>query len=230
MQLGRDLVAHALHRYGHELAETSLAVAAERLGKHDVEEMFISVGEGSMKASEVVVAAFPGLLERVKKDEKRRPMEAEKARLYVKGGGLTPGVGMHFAECCSPIPGDRIIGVQEPGKGIVIHTIDCDRLEQFEQASESWVDLAWTQTALDRTLAVARILATVENARGVLAQMCGIIAENEGNILNLRMTKRTTDFFDMVFDIEVADARHLVNILAALRTSKAVKDVERVRG
>jgi len=229
-RLGRDLVAHALHRYGHELAETALKEAAERLGKHDEEDVFIAVGEGSIKASAVAVAAFPGLEERVRKDEGRRPMELEKAKLYVKGGELTPGVALHFAECCTPIPGDRIIGVQEPGKGVIVHTIDCDKLEDLEDIAGAWVDLAWTQTALQRTLAVGRIVATVENKRGVLADLCKIIAENEGDIINLRLAKRTADFFEMVFDIEVADARHLTNILAAMRTSKAVKEAERVRG
>jgi len=227
-RLGRDLVAHALHRYGHELADTALKAAAERLGKADEEELFAAVGEGLIKPSTVAVAAFPGLEERVRKDAGRKPMEAEKAKLYVKGGDLTAGVALHFAECCSPIPGDRIIGVQEPGRGMTVHTIDCEKLDALEGAE--WIDLAWTQTALNRTLAVGRIIATVENKRGVLADLCRIIAENEGDILNLRLAKRTIDFFDMIFDIEVADARHLTNILAAMRTSKAVKEAERVKG
>jgi GTP diphosphokinase / guanosine-3',5'-bis(diphosphate) 3'-diphosphatase len=230
-RLGRDLVAHALHRYGHELADTALKQAAEKLGKHDEEELFVAVGEGLIKASAVAVAAFPGLEARVRKDEGRRPMEREKAKLYVKGGDLTPGVALHFAECCSPIPGDRIIGVHVPGKGVEVHTIDCETLAALEDDPNlTWVDLAWTQTALHKTLATGRIIATVENKRGVLAELCGIIAENEGDILNLRLVKRTVDFFDMIFDIEVADARHLTNILAAMRTSKAVTEVERVKG
>ncbi|MDX2277010.1 MAG: bifunctional (p)ppGpp synthetase/guanosine-3',5'-bis(diphosphate) 3'-pyrophosphohydrolase [Hyphomonadaceae bacterium] len=229
-KLGRELVAHALHRYDHDLAQTNLAEAAQRLGKHDEEEVFVSVGEGSLKAAAVAVAAFPGLEERVRKDELRRPMEREKAKLYVKGGALTPGVALHFAECCTPIPGDRIIGVQVPGKGVMVHTIDCETLAKFEDSDAAWVDLAWTQTALNRTLAVGRVIATVENTRGVLAELCRIIAENEGDILNLRIAKRTADFFDIIFDIEVADAKHLTNIVAAMRASKAIKDVERVRG
>lgn len=231
IKLGRDLVTHALHRYGHDLSDTSLHKAAQRLGKQSEEELYISVGEGSLKATAVAVAAFPGLEERVRKDEARRPMEREKAKIYVKGSSLTPGIGLHFAECCSPIPGDRIIGVQEPGKGLVIHTIDCERLEALEEAPDTtWIDLEWTKTALDRTLSVGRVVATVENARGALADLCRIIAENEGDIINLKLLRRTTDFFDMQFDIEVADARHLTNLIAGMRTSKAVKDVERVRG
>ncbi|HVK80351.1 MAG TPA: RelA/SpoT family protein, partial [Verrucomicrobiae bacterium] len=231
MRLGRDLVAHALHRYGHELADTALKQAAERLGKEDEEDLFIAVGEGTLKANAVAVAAFPGLEEKVRKDSGRKPMEAEKAKLYVKGSELTPGVALHFAECCSPIPGDRIIGVHIPNKGVVIHTIDCEQLAVLEDDKDvTWVDLAWTPTALNRALATSRVIVTVENKRGVLADLCRTIAENEGDIINLRLAKRTADFFDMLFDIEVADAKHLTNILAAMRTSKAVKEVERVKG
>jgi GTP pyrophosphokinase/guanosine-3',5'-bis(diphosphate) 3'-pyrophosphohydrolase len=157
-------------------------------------------------------------------------MQADKARVYVKGGGLQPGVSLHFAPCCTPIPGDRIVGVLEPGKGVVVHTIDCETLSAFDDRDEAWIDLAWTNEALDRALAVARIEATVENARGVLAGLCKIIADNEGDILNVRMAHRTEDFFDMIFDVEVADARHLANILAAMRASKSVREVERLRG
>ncbi len=227
-KLGRELVAHALHRHGHDLAETSLKSAAARLGKHDEDEVFVAVGEGLVKPSAVVVAAFPGLEDKVRREEGRKPMAADKAKLYVKGGDLTPGVALHFAEDCTPIPGDRIVGVLEPGKGVVVHTIDCETLAR--ESETEWIDLAWTQTALHRTLAVGRIVATVENKRGVLADLCRVIAENEGDILNLRLSKRTTEFFDMIFDIEVADARHLTNIVAAMRTSKAVIEVERVRG
>jgi len=229
-KLGRDLLQHALHRHGHNLADTTLKDAAERLGKHDEDELFVAVGEGTLKPTAVVVAAFPGLEEKVRRDEGRKPMETEKAKLYVKGGDLTPGVALHFGTCCTPIPGDRIIGVQIPGKGVEIHTIDCDKLAELEADGNEWVDLAWTHTAMNRTLAVGRIIATVENKRGVLAELCGIIAENEGDILNLRIASRTTEFFDMVFDIEVADAKHLTNILAAMRTVRAVKEAERVRG
>ncbi len=230
LKLGRELVTHALRRHGHELADTVLVVAAERLGRNDEAELFIAVGEGAIKPSAVVTAAFPGLEEKVRKEEGRKPMEAEKAKLYVKGSDLTPGVALHFGECCSPIPGDRIVGVQVAGEGVMIHTIDCDQLAALEETTDVWIDLAWTPTALSRTLAVGRLVATVENKRGVLAELCSAIAENEGDILNLKIARRSSEFFEMIFDVEVADARHLTNILAALRTSKAVKDVERVRG
>ena len=143
---------------------------------------------------------------------------------------LSPGGALHFAECCSPIPGDRIVGVQSEGRGVDIHTIDCERLAGLEEEGAEWIDLAWTEQAREHALAVGRIIATVENTRGALAQLCKIIADHQGNILDVHTTKRTPDFFDMRFDVEVADVKHLTNILAAMRTSKAVREVERVRG
>jgi GTP pyrophosphokinase/guanosine-3',5'-bis(diphosphate) 3'-pyrophosphohydrolase len=192
--------------------------------------MLVGVGEGQLRANMVAATAFPGLQEKLNiAQDTREPIEARKARLYVQGGHLTPGVALHFAECCSPVPGDRIVGVQTKGQGVTIHTIDCERLAEFDEESADWIDLAWTDEARDHALAVGRIVAVVENARGALAQLCKIIADHEGNILDVRIKRGANNFFDMRFDIEVADVKHLANILAAMRTSKAVREVERVR-
>jgi GTP pyrophosphokinase/guanosine-3',5'-bis(diphosphate) 3'-pyrophosphohydrolase len=227
-RLGRELVAQALARYGRRLNETALKEAAHKLNQASEDDLFVAVGEGAIRAYAVAAAAFPGLAERLKIEDEREPIEARKARLYVQGGQVTPGVALHFAECCSPIPGDRIVGVQSPGRGVMIHTIDCERLAAEENAE--WIDLAWTEAARSHALAVGRIHATVENVRGALAQLCRIIADHQGNILDVHTTKRSPHFFEMRFDVEVADVKHLTNILAAMRTSKAVREVERVRG
>ncbi|MFZ4121999.1 MAG: RelA/SpoT family protein [Caulobacterales bacterium] len=228
-KLGKDLVTHGLHRYGHDIANVSLKDAALRLGHDEVEDLFVAVGAGEIRATAVAASAFPGLAEKIKKDSQRSSMVPEKARLYVEGGKLTPGISLHLGTCCSPIPGDRIVGVQDPGRGVMVHTIDCEVLGEQDAASTEWFDLAWTATARNSVLGVGRIAVTVENARGVLAHLCGIIADHEGDLLNIRTARRSVDFFDLVFDVEVADAKHLTNILAALRTSKAVRAVERLR-
>jgi GTP pyrophosphokinase/guanosine-3',5'-bis(diphosphate) 3'-pyrophosphohydrolase len=229
-RLGRDLVAQALERLGRELKDTSLIEAARKLDYAHEADLFVGVGEGQVRASVVAATAFPGLSETLKvSQDAREPIEERKARLYVQGGHLTPGVAVHFAACCSPLPGDRIVGVQTKGHGVTIHTIDCERLAELDEEAE-WIDLAWTEAAREHALAVGRIVAVVENARGVLAQLCKIIADHEGNILDIHTKRRAENFFDMRFDIEVADVRHLTNILAAMRTSKAVREVERVRG
>jgi GTP pyrophosphokinase/guanosine-3',5'-bis(diphosphate) 3'-pyrophosphohydrolase len=167
----------------------------------------------------------------------RRKIEGGKdATLYVGGGGLTPGVSLHFAHCCSPVPGDRIVGIlREDGAnsqdgGLDVHTIDCPRLAEFEDHEELWRDLNWTPEAERSTISMTRLHATIQNAPGVLGQVCTIIGEAGGNIVNLRMHHRQSDFFDTDIDVEVRDAKHLTNIQAALRACPSVETVDRTRG
>jgi GTP diphosphokinase / guanosine-3',5'-bis(diphosphate) 3'-diphosphatase len=229
VRLGREFVDAALKRIGHDLQETDLDEAVGRLQYGTADDLFFDVGEGRLTAHEVAGAAFPGLAERIRNDEDRAPIEDLRARMFVDGGDLTPGVSLHFAPCCSPIPGDRIIGVLAGADGVMIHTIDCETLAKSDVDAAQWIDLGWTEQAKDHGLAVSRIQAVVQNTKGALAQLCKIIAENDGNILNVRSVKRAHDFFDLVFDVEVADLRHFTNILAAMRSSKMVREVERLR-
>src|SRR5580700_6551598 len=128
------------------------------------------------------------------------------------------------------MPGDRIVGIAEAGKGLTIHAIDCAQLGTFEDREELWRDLQWTPEAERNTLSDARLHATVRDAPGVLGQTCTIIGEAGGNIVGVNMRHRHSDFFDVDFDVEVKDARHLTHIAAALRACPSVETVERARG
>ena len=65
--------------------------------------------------------------------------------------GLIPGMAVHFAGCCHPLPGDRIVGIVTTGKGVTIHTIDCETLESFADTPERWLDVAWDDDATAST-------------------------------------------------------------------------------
>jgi GTP diphosphokinase / guanosine-3',5'-bis(diphosphate) 3'-diphosphatase len=128
------------------------------------------------------------------------------------------------------VPGDRIVGIIEPeGEGLTIHTIDCEQLEAFEDREDLWRDLQWTPEAERNTISRARLTATVRNAPGMLGQACSVIGEAGGNIVNLRMRHRQQDFFDIEFELEVKDARHLTHIAAALRANPSVETVDRAK-
>ena len=140
-------------------------------------------------------------------------------------------MSLHFADCCSPVPGDRIVGILQPsGEGLTVHTIDCPRLAEYEDQDDVWRDLHWTTQAEENTVSRARLMATIRNAPGVLGQVCTLIGEARGNIVNMRMHHRQSDFFDVDLDIDVTSARHLTNIAAALRACPSVETVDRVKG
>ena len=139
-------------------------------------------------------------------------------------------MAVHFAMCCYPLPGDRIVGIVTTGKGVTIHTIDCETLENHAETPERWLDVAWEMDSESLDVHVARVYLTVLNAPGSLGNLSTVIAKNEGNISNLKITERSREFFDMVIDVEVRDVKHLTNIIAALRATPVINSVERARG
>jgi GTP pyrophosphokinase/guanosine-3',5'-bis(diphosphate) 3'-pyrophosphohydrolase len=232
LKLGRSAVEQAFARAGKAMTDLSLRPAFERFMVHNEDELYEAVGRGRVAPAAVVEAIFPGLKdsERAAVAARTKIEDGKAGRLYIRGGGLTPGVSVHFAPCCSPVPGDRIVGILQPDVGLTVHTIDCERLVEFEDREELWRDLQWTPEAEQNTIASARLRATIRNAPGVLGQACTIIGEAGANILNLKMAHRQSDFFDVDFDVEVLDAKHLTNLAAALRACPSVETVDRVRG
>ena len=232
-RIGKVIAEHAFLREGKEFRENKLDDALKRLELDSVEAMYLELGRGRITSSDVLEAVYPGHREmRKAKPGDRELIQDEKGGLYVAGRGLTPGVSLHFASCCSPIPGDRIVGVMRPEKGIEVHVIDCQVLAGFEDEDgegEGWIDLRWTPEALSDAVSIGRVNATVRNEPGALAEIAGAVGEARGNIANIRTLTRSKDFFDMSFDIEVFDARHLSNIVAALKTCERVISVERAR-
>lgn len=232
IKLGRVSTSQAFGRLNKTLEGLTLRPALEKLKFTSEDELFEAVGRMRLVPSKVVEALFPGLNdeERAAVTERVRIADGTNARLYLQGGGLTPGISAFFAPCCSPVPGDRIVGIAVPDKGLEIHTIDCPRLEDFEDNPEAWQDVQWSPAADKHTVSISRLAATVRNAPGALGLVCSIIGEARGNIINLKMNLRQSDFFDVQIDIEVFDNKHLTHIAAALRACPSVETVDRALG
>lgn len=231
VKLGRVIAESAFRREGKELRKSNLNDALRRLEVDDENRLYEELGRNRITGADLLDAVFPG-----RKDAKRlrgRPrwlIREEKAQLFVRGKDkdLTPGVTLHFAKCCTPLPGDRIVGILQPEIGVEVHTIDCDTLADFDEDKDRWVDLDWTPEA-EKATAMSRVLVTVVHEAGVLAEIAQIVGENNGNITDVSTLNRSTDFFDMRLDIEVLDAKHLSHIIAALRASRSVVKAKRAQ-
>jgi len=229
-RIGSMLADHAFAREDKDFSESSLTDALKRLSMETVDELYEALGRGQLSIQAFMKAVFPGResTKAINEYASRDLIEDRTAKLYVKGDGLTPGVSLHLADCCSPIPGDRIVGFQNEGRGVMIHTIDCDVLANLEDQQDNWLDLGWRRAA-EQTASIGRITATVEHVPGALADVTKIIGEAGGNLTNIKTLKRSPTFFDMIFDVEVTDNRHLSQIVAALRASAYVVAAKRAR-
>jgi GTP pyrophosphokinase/guanosine-3',5'-bis(diphosphate) 3'-pyrophosphohydrolase len=232
IRLGRASLDQTLERAGKSRANVSLRPALDRFGVSTDDDLFHAIGRGRVMPGDVLDVMFPGLkdAERQAATARQRIESGKGARLYVKGQKLKAGSVMSFCPICNPVPGDRIVGIAVgDGREVMVHSIDCSELAAHEGHDDVWRDLQWTAEAERNTVSFARLRATIGNAPGVLGQACTIIGEAGGNIVGVHMKRRHSEFFDVDFELDVRDARHLTNIAAALRACPPIETVERPR-
>jgi (p)ppGpp synthase/HD superfamily hydrolase len=245
--LGRRIVERLFQRAKKEYSDEKLQGALPRLARTSIDDVMSAVGRGEMKASDVARAMYPDY-----KDE-RAAITAPKAEsgwfglkkatavkfkvpdlgkkasaIPIRGiGGDLP---VRFAPNGGAVPGDRIVGILTPGEGITIYPIQSPTLKEFEEKPESWLDVRWDVDDIEPQRFPAQISVQSVNEPGSLAQIAQVIAENDGNIDNIRMTRQSPDFTSLVIDLEVYDLKHLTAIIAQLRAKAVVANVERVNG
>ena len=230
LDLGRAIVQKSFRQEGQEFSERPLEGVLKTFNCSTVDDLYVAVGQGLATGRAVVNAAFPQ-----RQEIKAKVVSLDRARRRVKRNdmavpirGLIPGMALHFAGCCHPLPGDRIVGIVTTGKGVTIHTIDCETLESFAETPERWLDVAWSND--EDAIHVGRLNVTIANEPGNLGSLTTVIGKQGGNISNLKITNRSPDFFEIMIDIEVADVKHLTTIIAALRATPVINSVERARG
>ncbi|MEP5699956.1 MAG: bifunctional (p)ppGpp synthetase/guanosine-3',5'-bis(diphosphate) 3'-pyrophosphohydrolase [Sneathiella sp.] len=232
VELGRSIAEKAFRTDGKPFAEKALSPVLKVWGLETIEDIYYSLGDGTHTGRHLLDIVFPGekkkaVEENVPPVSKPRPAKRKKNEHAVPIRGLIPGMALHLAGCCHPLPGDRIVGIVTTGKGVTIHTIHCDTLEQFAEVPERWLDVSWEQESQESDLLIGRIAVVMANEPGALSSITSTIAANSGNINNLVISNRSQDFFEMRIDIQVRDVKHLTNIMAALRADPVISSVER---
>ncbi len=237
--LGRQLVEAAFLRAGQPYSDDALKAVLKRLARSTVDDVFWAVGRDELRADDIVRAVYPDWnAERVSGPKPTSDWFAVEGADAVKFQvpphenaipirGINADLPVHFAPNSGAVPGDRIVGILTPGEGITIYPIQSPALGAFDNEPERWLDVRWDPNGKP-TRYPARVQIKSRNMPGSLAQVAQIIADNDGNIDNLKMTRRTADFTDLTVDIEVWDLKHLNAIIAGLREKTVVADAQRV--
>jgi len=239
--LGRRIVERLFVRAKIEYADDKLKGALPRLARASIDDVMASVGRGEMKASDVARAMYPDYKEErigrfggkkslaVKLKLKSSPDPARSPNA-IPIRGINSDLPVKFAPNGGAVPGDRIVGIVSPGEGITIYPIQSPALKDFEEEPERWLDVRWDVDESTPQRFPARILVDNVNEPGSLAQVATVIAEHDGNIDNISMSRRSPDFTELTIDLEVYDLKHLSAIIAQLRAKAVVARVERVNG
>jgi GTP diphosphokinase / guanosine-3',5'-bis(diphosphate) 3'-diphosphatase len=246
--LGRRIVERLFQRAKIAYSDESLTGALPRLARTSVDDVMAAVGRSELKASDVARSMYPDYkeeraaamaakpksesgwfgLKKLTSVKFKLPDNAEGPAIPIRG--INGDLPVRFAPDGGAVPGDRIVGILTPGEGITIYPIQSPALSEFEDNPERWLDVRWDEEEQAPRRFPARIAVQSVNEPGSLAQIAQVIAEHDGNIDNIRMTRRAPDFTDVTIDLEVYDLKHLTAILAQLRAKPVVAKAERVNG
>ena len=233
---GRAALAKAFRQEGVDGSEKVLDGTLKALKVATRDDLYVAVGNGNIGPKDVVHAAYPEMRSAPRAPRMVPSLPVRVGRSAREQGmpitGLVPGMVIHYAGCCHPLPGDQIVGIVSQGKGVTIHMRDCPTAETFSATPERYLDVDWDAAEVTRTKAThtGRISAIAGNTPVALATMTNAVAKQDGAISNLKITNRQQDFFEVLLDVEVRDVRHLMNVLAGLRAAGGVTQVERARG
>lgn len=236
LDAGRAALAKAFRQEGVDGSEKTLEPALKAFKAATTDDLYVAVGTGNVGPKDVVYAAYPELRQVPRAPRMMPSLPPRAGRPMGRDGsmpisGLVTGMAVHYAGCCHPVPGDRIVGIVTTGKGVTIHVKDCQTLESFAATPERFIDVGW-DAPLDGTRAshTGRISAIGVNQPSTLANLTNAVAKHDGTVTNLQVTNRQQDFFEVVLDVEVRDLRHLSNVIAGLRGAGGVTQVERAKG
>lgn len=217
-KLGRELARSAFAHVGKKVTDKVLSTAARALRVNSVDDLLVQLGSSERTGREVVSAVYPEL-------GKVTGDEVDRQRAVI---GLEPGQSFDRAPCCEPLPGERIVGITVRGKGVTLHAIDCDRLSEYEDQPDRWLDLRWHDGSHPAAYG-ATIDLTVANDRGVLGRICTLIGEAGANIADLNFVERKPDYFRLFVHAELRDAAQLHSLMLTLEAENDVAALSRYR-
>jgi len=232
IKLGKNIISKALQVAGITDQEKALEVASKFFGKKKNDLLF-AIGEGTITREQVIKHVQPrksrlGATLSLLKFGKKEQNQSKSHDNLVPIKGLISGMAMHMAKCCHPLPGDKIVGIIHTGTGVTIHTSDCGMLNNFANMPERIIDLTWDSDASNIPF-VCRIKIVILHEPSGLATVTSVIANCGGNLTNIKVVNRTSDYFEILFDIEVESAKHMEKIINSLRAKQIVQDIERVK-
>jgi GTP pyrophosphokinase len=232
IELGREICEREFARHNLNFAKLVRSgdslKALQREGIKTLDDALEAIGRGALK----VRHAFSRLLP---KEEQAAKLPVTKVAKQATSGEHRDNAGVRirgiddimvrFGKCCSPLPGEKIMGYITRGRGMTVHAIDCPYLETAD--AERKVEAEWDPAYRNITTVSIEVLCV--DQKGLLAEITSSIAAAEANIRNARVSTTADKKAMNVFDIEVIDLDHLNTVTRSIERIKGVLNVARIR-
>jgi len=235
IEQGKEAIARAMRRQNLPLqrlmSQDSFAEVAHQLRYEDVTALYAAVGEGHVSTQSVLekvtalIAAndtSTGAIDLPITGRSQAPREGDSGVL-VRGAA---DILVKLAKCCTPVPGDEIMGFVTRGSGVSVHRTDCVNVKALSSEAERLIDVEWAPTT--RSVFLVQIQVEALDRAGLLSDVTRVLSEHHVNILSATVSTNNDRLALSRFLFEMGDTVHLDRVLNAVRRIDAVYDVYRV--
>ena len=242
IQRGKDMLSEALKRQGAQLGDFTgkkeyFEDILKKFNMSDLDDVYASIGYGGITTGQVTNK----LLEQAKKEakaaaaaERLERLEEEQSRPETRNNGKgvivegDTGMVVRFARCCTPLPGDDIIGYVTRGRGVSIHRRDCPNIEDLLMDPERVVKAEWANNAKSSYTATIQVVA--DERTGLLMDVSQVLAGMNISItaMTAKVDKANQNIIQIQLSFDVSSTEQLNNIIKSMRKVRSVKEVYRV--
>jgi GTP pyrophosphokinase len=236
IELGKENLTKAMRKLGLPLQQLmssdSLAKLVGDLGLQDVSALYAALGEGHISAQSIIDRlTVSSSSDQESESEFELPVATKSPRRVNEGdsGVLVKGDGdvmVKLARCCTPVPGDKIMGFVTRGSGVSVHRDDCKNATALKLETERLVDVSWAPSS--KRMFLVQIQVEALDRSGLLSDVTRVLSEHHVNILSASVSTRTDRVALSRFVFEMGDPAALDHLLAAVKRIEAVYDVYRV--
>lgn len=221
--LGRRLLNKALASFGSQIENISkenIDLVLQQTKLKNMDQLLEEIGLGNRMSYMVAQR----LAAHSKVNVKNGESSDESDSLAIRG---SEGMVMNYAKCCHPIPGDPIIGHISSGRGMVIHTDDCNNISDVRDNPEKCISVRWDPEVEGEFSVELRV--ELENQRGIIATLATTITSTDANIEKISTVERDARFSIVNLSLNVHNRVHLARVMKRVRLIKAVSSVTRVK-
>jgi GTP pyrophosphokinase len=236
IEQGKDSIARAMRKQNLPLQKLMssdvLAEVAAGMRYEGVEALFAAVGEGHVSTQSVLEKVVASLQSEAEADEaevafvpkgRARQLRPSDSGVLVRGA---PDILVKLAKCCTPVPGDRIVGFVTRGSGVSVHREDCANVATLTAQPDRMIDVEWAPTS--SSVFLVQIQVEALDRSGLLSDITRVLSENHVNILSANVSTSSDRLAISRYVFEMGDTVHLDRLLNAVRRIDAVYDVYRV--
>jgi guanosine-3',5'-bis(diphosphate) 3'-pyrophosphohydrolase len=237
IEQGKDAIARAMRKQNLPLQklmnQDSFSEVAALLRYDDVSALYAAVGEGHVSTQSVIEKVVASLQTEAEAEDSElvfTPKSRSSKELRHSDSGVlvrgAPDILVKLAKCCTPVPGDQIVGFVTRGAGVSVHRGDCKNVQSLLTEPERMIEVEWAPSS--KSVFLVQIQVEALDRSGLLSDVTRVLSENHVNILSATVSTSSDRLALSRFVFEMGDTTHLDGVLNSVRRIDAVYDVYRV--